>query len=237
MTNEEHASFCKSLFFDREDHLSVRYSSVEGQLGFRALLFVPRRAPFDMFETMKKRSNIKLCVRRVFTMDAEWLNFVKCVVGLEDLPLNISWGTLQQNKVLLVIKKKLEKMCLENLAEVVECLKLGIHEDTTNCTKIAELMRFKSSKSGDEQTSLKEHVDRMNVGQNDMYCFSGARTAVVFPSPFLENLRKKGLEVLHMVNSVDEYASQTAEGVRRKEAEIHNEGGVVSGRRRREEVA
>ena len=107
-----------------------------------------------------------------------------------------------------MIKKKLEKMCLENFAEVAECLKLGIHEDSTNRTKIAELMRFQSSKSGDEQISLKEHVGRMNVGQKDMYCFSGASSAVVSPSPFLENLRKKGLEVLYMVNSVDEYAVQ-----------------------------
>ena len=229
VTNAEYASFHNSLSNDREAHLSVKHSSVEGQFEFRALFFVPRRAPFDLFEPKKKRNNIKLYVRRVYTMDAEWLNFAKSVVGSEDPPLNIARGTLQQNKVLLVIKKKLEKMCLDNFAEVAECLKLGIHEDSTNRTKIAELMRF--------QISLKERVDRMNVGQNDMYCFSGASSAVVSPSPFLDNLRKKGLEVLYMVNSVDEYASQTAEVVRRKEAEIHNEGRVVIERRRREEKA
>ena len=218
MTNEEHASFCKMLSIDREDHLSVKHPIVEGQLEFRALLFVPRRAAFDLFETKKKRNNMKLYVRRVFTMDAEWLNFVTGVVGSEDFPLNVARGTLQQNKVLLVIKKKLEKMCLEKFTEVAEKnddynkfykqfgkrLKLGIHEDSTNRSKIAELMRFKSSRSGDEQISLKEHVDRMNVGHNDMYCFSGASTAVVSPLPFLEHLRKKGLKVLYMVNSVDE---------------------------------
>merc|ERR1712230_205771 len=250
---DEYNRFYSTISKDTEKPLTKMHFSAEGEIEFKSILFVPKKAPYDLLEGKAKSANIKLYVRRVFITDEfedlmpRWLSFIKGVVDSEDLPLNVSREMLQTSKVLRVIKKKLVTKALEMIRKMAEkkkkkedkdeakegeedkakdpaeeaednenylnfwkefqkAIKLGLYEDSSNRTKLAKLLRFQTSKSGDNWTSLEKYISRMKKGQKNIYYISGETKEAVEKSPFLERLRKKDLEVLYYTDPIDEYA-------------------------------
>ena len=258
--DSEYDSFYNTISKETDGPLTKMHFSAEGEIEFKSILFVPKKAPHDLMEGKAKSSSIKLYVRRVFITDEfedlmpRWLSFVKGVVDSEDLPLNVSREMLQTSKVLRVIKKKLVTKTLEMIRKIAEkkpksdkdeaeeeseddddeekeeeesdpavvvedhedyvafwkefnkAIKLGLYEDSSNRTKLAKLLRFFSSKSGENYTSLEKYISRMKKGQKSIYYISGETKEAVESSPYLERLQKKGYEVLYYIDPIDEYA-------------------------------
>merc|ERR1711881_652348 len=250
---DEYNRFYSTISKDTEKPLTKMHFSAEGEIEFKSILFVPKKAPYDLLEGKAKSANIKLYVRRVFITDEfedlmpRWLSFIKGVVDTQDLPLNVLREMLQTSKVLRVIKKKLVTKALEMIRKIAEkkdddkedddenegeedkakdpaeeaednenylnfwkefqkAIKLGLYEDSSNRTKLAKLLRFQTSKTGDNWTSLEKYISRMAKGQKNIYYISAESKEQAEKSPYLERFRKKGIEVLYYTDPIDEYA-------------------------------
>jgi heat shock protein beta len=226
ITSDEYQEFYKSLSKDSQESLAYTHFVAEGEVTFKALLFVPPSQPSENFNKYGTATdNIKLYVRRVFITDdfqdmmPNYLSFIRGVVDSDDLPLNVSRETLQQHKLLKVIKKKLVRKALDMFKKLDDeefekfykeystNLKLGVLEDTSNRNRLAKLLRFGSSSTKeDKKTSLADYVARMKDGQENIFYMAGASRDEVATSPFVERLLKKGFEVLYLVEAIDEYA-------------------------------
>ncbi|XP_066992643.2 endoplasmin [Anabrus simplex] len=223
ITDKEYNEFYKSLTKDTNEPLTKVHFIAEGEVTFKSLLFVPKTQPGESFNRYgSKTDNIKLFVRRVFITDEfndmmpNYLNFVQGVVDSDDLPLNVSRETLQQHKLIKVIKKKLVRKALDMFKKIDKedylkfwkeystNIKLGIVEDPSNRTRLAKLLMFHSS-NGSGLTSLSDYVSRMKPKQNHIYYVAGASLSEVEKSPFVERLLKKGYEVLLLTEAIDEY--------------------------------
>ncbi|KRZ72161.1 Endoplasmin, partial [Trichinella papuae] len=221
---KEYQEFYKSLTKDYSSALAYTHFQAEGEVSFKSILFIPERAPSDLYrESMKRNSNIKLYVRRVFISDEfedfmpKYLSFIKGIVDSDDLPLNVSRETLQQNKLIKVIRKKLVRKVLDLLKKLPKekfekfwkeystVIKMGVFEDPGNRQRLSKLLRFQSSNHPSDLTSLAEYVERMSERQKVIYYMAGTSRKEVESSPFVERLLKKGIEVLYLVDPVDEY--------------------------------
>lgn len=229
ITEAEYNEFYKSISKDSSDPMSKTHFVAEGEVSFKSILFIPSKAPTGMFNDYgnKKTDTIKMYVRRVFITDdfqdmmPKYLQFVNGVVDSDDLPLNVSRETLQQHKLLKVIKKKLVRKALDMIKKIDSevymekfwkqfgtNIKLGVIEDHSNRTRLAKLLRFQSSDHPTNQTSLEAYIERMKEKQEKIYFCAGNGREEVENSPFVERLLKKGYEVLYLTEPVDEYTIQ-----------------------------
>lgn len=225
--DSEYNEFYKAFSKDSEDPMAKIHFTAEGEVTFKSILFIPKSSPHDMFNNYgANKELIKMYVRRVFITDnfedmmPKYLSFVRGVVDSDDLPLNVSRETLQQSKLLKVIKKKLVRKVLDMIKKINKedyekfwkefstNIKLGVIEDHSNRTRLAKLLKFQSSNDKSELTTLQGYIERMKEKQEHIYFMAGSSRSEVESSPFVERLLRKGYEVLYLVEAVDEYCIQ-----------------------------
>jgi len=240
-TQEQYNAFYKSLSNDWEEPLHVIHAGVGGHFTYKVLMFIPKRAPFNLFESKKGKSSLKLYVRKVFIKDEcdelipEYFSMVKGIVDAEDLPLTVSRAELQQNVILGSIKQRVTKHIIQALLDMAENekekfdtfysqfsknVKLGIHEDASNREKLTKLLRFPSMQHKTGQISLDDYIDSMSENQKHIYYVTGEDLDVVSNLPHLEHFRNKNMDVLFMCDPIDEYVVSILKNY--NDHELHN---------------
>ena len=228
---EEYNNFYQSLTYDMEAPISTLHHRVEGNLEYTSLLFIPKKAPFDLYQQNGKRG-LQLYVKRVFIMDdaenllPNYLRFVKGVIDAQDLPLNVSREILQTNKDIEKIKGRVIKRVIDELTrigkddaeqyqnfwgEFGQVIKEGVVEDFANKDKLLPLLRFASTHNDNDvqNVSFAEYVERMNDDQEAIYFITAQNFAAAKGSPHLEVFKKKGIEVLLLSDPVDEWLANS----------------------------
>ncbi|CAF1362612.1 unnamed protein product, partial [Didymodactylos carnosus] len=224
----EYNEFYKSFTRESDEPMIYSHFTAEGEVTFKSILYLPKTAPFDLFSNYNKKTDaIKLYVRRVFITDnfeemmPKYLSFIRGVVDSDDLPLNVSRETLQQSKLLKVIKKKLVRKALDMIKKISAedyekfwkeygtNIKLGIIEDTANRTRLAKLLRYNTSASKGKQISLSDYIERMKPKQEHIYFLATMSIEEAEKSPFVEKILKKGYEILYLTDPVDQYCMQS----------------------------
>ena len=229
LTHAEYDDFYKHISGDAEGCMAHHHFCVEGKINLRGILYIPKRAPIDLYDQKKTKSDIKMYVKRILIADKaddffpEYLGFVRGVVDSDDLEVNVSRECLQGSTTMARIKRALAKKTLEMLSNLADedpdkynlffamfgrHIKLGVHEDEELRPKLAKLLRYNSTKSEDDDNtvSLDEYCSRMKEGQTKIYYIAGGDLASVMSSPFVEKLVKRDIEVLYLTEPIDEYA-------------------------------
>jgi molecular chaperone HtpG len=225
ISDQEYEEFYRHISHDWNPPLKKLHLKLEGTTEYTALLYIPSKAPFDLFNPEYKHG-VQLYCKRVFIMDdcrelmPEYFRFVKGVVDAPDLNLNVSREILQQDRLVRNIRRNLVRKLLDLLKEMDTeefekfweefgaVLKLGVHTDIENKTRIADLLRYKTTKSDGKWRSLRQYVDDMRPDQKEIYYITGENTAALLNSPLLEQLRSKDFEVLLMTDPIDEWVTQ-----------------------------
>ena len=248
--DEDYNEFYKHISHDWEEPLERIHLSAEGMLSYKALLFIPKKPPFDMF-WRESKIGVNLYVKNVFIMDdnknllPEYFRFIKGVVDSADLPLNVSREILQEDKMLEKIKTNLVKKIIDTLKKMKEkepekylefynsfgkVLKEGLYSDFENKDKLADLAMFESTKTEKGKlTSLKDYVSRMPEGQKDIYYITGEKRDILENSPHIEKFKAKDYEVLFFTDPIDEFVTNNLNEYEKKELKSIGKGEIDLG--------